>query len=542
MDTVERSSSVQKSEAAGGLFTRKASGLVREMGLTDALGINASAISLGGVIVVFISALATFQQADLTWPIIVGFFLLVPMTLVYGQLTAAMPRSGGDYIFVGRILHPALGAAVGFGLLILLAYGAGYSATFLGSVLLPAGLQAIGSAFGSSAISNASSAVSTNTGLFWTSLPIILFAGLIGLRGVRALAKWNLIFVVIGTFSAAAWIVTLLIHDHASFIAAFNAAASKPDAYNAVIQAAHAGGWSTGSTLGGAIAVLPWAMSLYFGYTYIVYPAGEVKSAGRTVFRSTVIALAVFGVVFLAAWLGLIHLVGLDFAQASGWLGQNNPTAASKITNLPLTPNGFAFLMMSDPVSKVLLGLLGVWTIALELMGVLIVSRMLFALAFDRLLPTAITFVSPRSNSPVVAVAVAMVLMILALLAGIYTGFSTAFRNGFLIFFVVEILSCIAAILLPWLKPDLYAAAPKPFGTKWLGLPPVTIAGAVALVVWAVLFYLSATSPSQAYDWVSITTLAIAAFGGLILYGISTLMLRRRGTDLSLAMRELPPE
>src|SRR5579872_6984573 len=208
METIERSGSAQRSDAATGLFTRKASGLVREMGLSDALGINASAISLGGVIVVFISALASFQQADLTWPIIVGFFLLLPMTLVYGQLAAAMPRSGGDYIFVGRILHPALGAAVGFGLLILLAYGAGFSATFLGSVLLPTGLQAFGSAVGSSAISNASSAVSTNTGLFWTSLPVILFAGLIGLRGVKALAKWNLIFVAIGTISALAWIVT----------------------------------------------------------------------------------------------------------------------------------------------------------------------------------------------------------------------------------------------------------------------------------------------------------------------------------------------
>ncbi len=542
METLERSRSVQQSAAASGLFTRKASGLVRDIGLGSALGINASAISFGGVIVVFVSALSSFQNADLTWPIIVGFFLLLPMTLVYGQLAAAMPRSGGDYVFVGRILHPALGAAVGFGLLILLAYGAGFSATFLGSVLLPAGLQALGSAFGSSAITNASSAVSTNAGLFWTGLPVILFAGLVGLRGVRALALGNLIFVLIGTVAALSWIVTLFVHDQTSFVSAFNAAAKQPDAYNAVIKAAHAGGWSTGVTLAGTIAVLPWAMSLYFGYTYIVYPAGEVKSAGRTVLQSTVIALAVSGVVFLASWLGLIHLVGLDFAQSSGWLGQNSASAASKITDIPLTPTGFAFLVMSDPISKILLALLGVWTIALELMGVLIVSRMLFALAFDRLLPSVITRVSAGSNSPVVAVVVAMVLMVLALLAGIYTGFSTAFRNGFLIFFVVEILSCIAAIVMPWTKKEMYAAAPKPFGTSWFGLPPVSVAGAVALVVWVVLFYLSATSPGQAYDWVSVTTLAIAALGGLILFAISSLLLRRRGTDLSLALRELPPE
>src|SRR5260221_14787712 len=121
MQTAETSKGVDRPPAAGGLFTRKASGLVREIGLRDALAVNASAISFGGLIVVFISALASFQQADLTWPIIVGFVLLLPMTVEYGQLASTMPRSGGDYVFLGRMLHPALRPAVWFGFMVLLA-------------------------------------------------------------------------------------------------------------------------------------------------------------------------------------------------------------------------------------------------------------------------------------------------------------------------------------------------------------------------------------------------------------------------------------
>ena len=42
-----------------------------------------------------------------------GLVLILPMTLAYsyayGLLTAAIPRTGGDYTLISRILHPALG-------------------------------------------------------------------------------------------------------------------------------------------------------------------------------------------------------------------------------------------------------------------------------------------------------------------------------------------------------------------------------------------------------------------------------------------------
>ena len=344
--------------------------------------------------------------------------------------------------------------------------------------------------------------------------------------------------------SLAALIVTFWAHDNSSFQSAFNAAANKPNAYSAVIQQAHAGGWSTGATLSGVIGVLPFAFLLYLGFTYTVYPAGEVKSPAKTVQKAILAALAGSTIFYLLVWLGFVHLVGLQFAQAASYLGVADPTAAGKLTSTSLTPSGFALLMMGNPVSEILLALIVVWGVSVELLGILVCSRILFALSNDRLLPGFITYVSPRRHSPVVAVAVAVIIFLASLAAGIYTGTGTALRNSTLMLIGIMLLSSVSATLMPWLQPDLYDAAPKPYGTSWFGLPPVAVAGAVSTVVLAVVLYLAATKPqlSGGYDRVSVTTLLVASLGGFVAYGISKLWLQRKGTDLGLALRQLPPD
>ena len=35
--------------------------------------------------------------------------------MTYGYLSAAMPRSGGEYVFLGRVVHPAVGFTANWG-------------------------------------------------------------------------------------------------------------------------------------------------------------------------------------------------------------------------------------------------------------------------------------------------------------------------------------------------------------------------------------------------------------------------------------------
>jgi amino acid transporter len=548
METVEQPNAptVPRDVGGPGLYTRKSSGLVREIGLRDALAINLSGVSLGSIVIGFSAALATFQNANLTLPIIIGALILVPMILVYGQLTAAMPRTGGDYVFQGRILHPALGAAAGFAMLVAIGYSVGFTATWIGSTYGPPSILALGSAFGAN-WSSAATWLTTHGGMFWTGLPVILLAVVVGLRGGgRALARGQLICIALGMLSIIVMIATFFLNSTPDFRSAFNAAALKPGAYGGIIAAAHAGGWSTGTTTSGIIAVLPFAVLLYLGFTYAVYPAGEVRSPGRTVRRSLLGAVGISLLVFLLAWLGLVHMVGLPFAQASSWVGTNDPAAAAKLTSLPLTPNGYAFLMLGggNAVPKILLALLPLWVVAVEFVGVLVCSRLMFALSFDRLLPSAVSSVSDRTRSPVVAVCATGVILFASMVAGIYTGIGQAFTNVVLIFVGVMFVSSIAGTLFPWIKKDLYAASPKPYGASWFGIPPVTVIGAVSTVLLGYVFYLTLTKPqlSGPYKPLSVAVLLCAAFGGIVAYGVSKLYLRRKGTDLGLALRELPPE
>ena len=45
---------------------------------------------------------------------LIAFALIIPLSLVFAMFAAAMPRSGGDYVYVSRTLHPALGMMSSF--------------------------------------------------------------------------------------------------------------------------------------------------------------------------------------------------------------------------------------------------------------------------------------------------------------------------------------------------------------------------------------------------------------------------------------------
>src|SRR5579884_3939852 len=100
------------------LFVRKATGLVREIGLlTSILIVLSFTIGLGWQKRVFQfsgPAIVPTNQYFLGINPMVMAFLLVGVVILFsiyafGALTAAMPRSGGGYVAISRVLHPYLG-------------------------------------------------------------------------------------------------------------------------------------------------------------------------------------------------------------------------------------------------------------------------------------------------------------------------------------------------------------------------------------------------------------------------------------------------
>src|ERR1700750_1797837 len=99
--------------ASGGeqaLFFRKATGLVRGWSVRDAFiyaTFSINLITLG----LFIFSYETFiPDGSLLWSIALGGAYLVLQGVTYASLIAAMPRAGGDYVWISRVL----GGGVGF--------------------------------------------------------------------------------------------------------------------------------------------------------------------------------------------------------------------------------------------------------------------------------------------------------------------------------------------------------------------------------------------------------------------------------------------
>lgn len=89
-------------------YARKSSGLVRQLRWWDVLFITISAPTGSGILYY---AVRTSGQpgGNIAIAFAIGALLFLPMVLSSLVLVAAMPRSGGPYVGVSRLLHPSLG-------------------------------------------------------------------------------------------------------------------------------------------------------------------------------------------------------------------------------------------------------------------------------------------------------------------------------------------------------------------------------------------------------------------------------------------------
>jgi len=93
------------------VFTRDATGLVREITLKDAVVIVFSFVVSGGIMFLSVQSLhpGYFPGVNLPIAYVGGLLLMLPIAVVYAVPARAMPRSGGDYVYISRILGPGWG-------------------------------------------------------------------------------------------------------------------------------------------------------------------------------------------------------------------------------------------------------------------------------------------------------------------------------------------------------------------------------------------------------------------------------------------------
>ncbi|HXD68985.1 MAG TPA: amino acid permease, partial [Gaiellales bacterium] len=91
-------------------FERQATGLVREAGWWDILVYNLNFVSIGLMAAfLFNTTIPFYPGVNVYVNELIAFGLVIPLSFVFAMFASAMPRSGGDYVYVSRTLHPALG-------------------------------------------------------------------------------------------------------------------------------------------------------------------------------------------------------------------------------------------------------------------------------------------------------------------------------------------------------------------------------------------------------------------------------------------------
>src|SRR5215813_12173227 len=402
-------------------FTRNATGLVREVSLWDALIMNTLGMNVAvGSVLLLQQAPAIFPGGNLVLAVIIGTLIMAFTLLwVYSEFAAAMPRSGGDYVFVSRSLHPFLGWLLSWSQGIwLIFFWIGFNAWFALTFAAPTAMVTIGTVTGSQGWITAANDLLAKYDFLGIHMQWLVFAfgtvlnvlfALLLIFGGRVywrVQKW--LFLLAGL--AILIMVGLLLVRGGSFTASWDsfAAGNGTLRYAQVIPAAHAAGF-TGAhapfSFAATLLMLPW---VFFVVGYAQGSAqigGEVKRASRTQYFAMVGGVLINGLVLAIIVLLTTHAVGTSWLRSVDYLAANDPTKLG-------IPGGLApgvnFLVALLTGSVPLLIIIGVGFILWALMGTplstLQATRYMLAWSLDRVAPRQLGHVSDTYHTPIKAI------------------------------------------------------------------------------------------------------------------------------------------
>jgi APA family basic amino acid/polyamine antiporter len=527
------------------LFARRATGLVRGWALGDAFiyaFFSINLITLG----LFIFSYAVFvPDGSLMWAVILSGAYLVLQAITYASLIAAMPRAGGDYIWISRILGGGIGfvlAACGWWF-ILWHWVPIYANILNVEIFVPLG-----------AIVGADGWVSFFSepkGLFWASVITALLASLVISLGMRTYARIQKFCFYGGLVGLAFMFILLLINSKADFISALNSQSSEVlgtsgDAYQGTVEAG-ALGTDASSSVGefgavkGVFLLIPFILffNLWSNWGATLY--GEVRGASD--FRKNIYAMG--GALIVTTILAVVMF--LLIAKTFGWEFYNASNNAYWIGEGPLGVFPYpgllaAFLIDGAFWQFLLVSLLALWFFGWVGTVFLSSTRVVFASAFDRVLPEVAAKVT-RNGVPIVALAL---MLIPSIPISYFYAYNTEFFSWTLAATLVIAItftgSAVAAAILPWRKPEIYNASPIA-KYKVAGVPLITVAAAGFLVILGFALYEWFTNDIYALNGRdSLIYMGILYAIALGIYLVSWLVRRSQGIDMSMVHREIPVE
>src|SRR5215831_2282993 len=561
-----------KSAAPSGLFVRQASGLVRDVSLTNALFFNIAAFV--GTAVGW--SIAFYQLYPYSWQGpggISAYAYMAVLTgvacyflgMIFSSLTTAMPRSGGDYVFTSRIISPFWGWIESWTLV-------GSALTIIGFEIIVATrniqLTAIllGVTFPTSVFSGATNWLQDTTSKLIVGIIILLVIAFIAILKTRTFHK-----VVMGLTIFA--IVAVAINFIGAFtvdpVSMSNALPALGTSSKAIIDTATKAGFSLGSPdfsllglvgLAGLVSVI---LFQYIGFQFSSYIAGEVKGNVRRSVMFAVIGALVFAVFMNSVYMDVqgFHF-GFDMVNAWGYLYWNG--AGAPLNGQP--PFSPVMLTAVHPQFWPLWLIVALGNITLNVLlcpvYAIFLSRIVLAWALDRQVPEWFSVVNERTNAPlrviILAVLIGAVFYVLTFInqwfpsINIYLSLASTTFFGILLAGLTWIMPGLNAILIPYRRPDLFQLTNNT--GRLLGLPRLVWSGIIWLI-FIVPVYIAAfgypvyqgllksgTSYLSLSNSAGVGWAVIFVVIGIVIYFVMRAVNTSHGINVKMIYQELPPD
>ena len=533
---------------ASGLFLRRSSGLVREFGGWDVFVFNTVGYALGLVLAIIPLLMAgAVPEANVLLTVAVGTVFTLFNAMTYGYLSAAMPRSGGEYVFLGRVVHPTLGFTASWGFTWSQLLGMALYASFTVNFGVAIAFLTLGNVLDSSGLVTAGEDVAKEWPTFLLGTAMILLVALILSLGPRMVRRFlNVLFIpaMLGSFVT---LIVLLVTTRDEFVTKFDdfmAERAGGETYSGILASAGDAGYvDKPSTLSALILAIPIGYYIYIGFTYSSYIGGEVKEPGRNQPRIILGTLAFAAAMYLVCLWRFYEIVGQEFVNSVVYLNNNTDDGSG----LPVDPvlNLFTGIMTGSTILNVIMALsFFLWNFLLLFVIATVITRNLFAWSVDRILPDAVTKVDRRFHSPWVATLIVIVASEILLVLYVFTTFFQEVSNYIVLYSIAFWATSLAAILLPYRRPEIYQSAPEFVRRKVGGVPVLVLFGVGNFILFSLVLYSAFKLPAFSGPTGTDAVLFVAGIyvSGLVVYLAARAIQKRRGIDIDLAYREIPPD
>lgn len=495
---------------AGDLFLRKATGLVRAWSVFDAFIYALFSINLVTLGLYIVSQMYYLEGGIIQTLLITAFFITFEV-IVYAGLIAVMPRAGGDYLWQSRILGGGIGFVLSMtGWWFILWLWVPIYADMLRHIFFIPLLAIMGQQAGALWFAQEPAA------LFLVSLILCAFVSVVIALGMRWYSRVQKFCFWGGMVGLAIVMLVLLFGNQSDFQAGLESqwpryfGGSGDGLYEATVTSGREAGGIlpfSGGSLAAIFLAMPYLVffNLWPNWGATLY--GEVR--GATDFKRNFwgMAAALFvttGLAIVLFWL-INKTISWDFYTSANaaywnyrWGFSDTPSPLGPIWPYPallamlLTGNGFLQFVVILAMSLWFFG----WGGTLFLSS----TRIIFAAAFDRLLPERVADIEPRTRTPLWALALMVVpgLILAALYAWNIASFQSLTLTATLVIAITFLGTTIAAIILPWRKPELYRNSP--IAKYKIGpLPLITVAGVIFGAFLLFLLYQWLLDPNALY-------------------------------------------